>query len=47
MKCGLKKSWHYDDKKFSYTDAASFVVMERFGIEAAFTFSGNFAQYGP
>jgi uncharacterized protein len=36
----------YDDKKFSYTDATSFVVMERLGIEAAFTFDGNFTEYG-
>ncbi len=36
----------YSDKRFSYTDATSFVVMERLGIEAAFTFDRNFAQYG-
>lgn len=36
----------YDDKKFSYTDATSFVIMERLGIEAAFTFDHNFTEYG-
>lgn len=34
------------DKRFSYTDATSFVVMERLGIPAAFTFDRNFAEYG-
>lgn len=36
----------YTDKDFSYTDATSFTVMERVGIEAAFTFDRHFAQYG-
>jgi predicted nucleic acid-binding protein len=36
----------YDDKKFSYTDATSFSIMERLGIEHAFTFDHNFTQYG-
>lgn len=36
----------YDDKLFSYTDATSFVVMERLRIDAAFTFDRNFLQYG-
>jgi len=36
----------YDDKRFSYTDATSFAVMERLGIEAAFTFDKNFTEYG-
>lgn len=36
----------YDDKAFSYTDATSFVVMERLGIVEAFTFDRHFAQYG-
>jgi predicted nucleic acid-binding protein len=35
----------YDDKKFSYTDATSFAVMERLGMTHSFTFDGNFAQY--
>ncbi len=36
----------YHDKKFSYTDATSFVTMEPLGIEAAFTFDRNFTEYG-
>jgi len=36
----------YNDKRFSYTDATSFVVMDRLRIEAAFTFDENFTQYG-
>jgi hypothetical protein len=36
----------YQDKRFSFTDAISFVVMERLGIRFAFSFDRNFAQYG-
>lgn len=36
----------YDDKRFSYTDATSFVVIQRLGIDAAFTFDRNFVQFG-
>jgi predicted nucleic acid-binding protein len=36
----------YTDKDFSYTDATSFAVMERLGIEAVFTFDHHFGQYG-
>jgi predicted nucleic acid-binding protein len=36
----------YDDKKFSYTDATSFVVMDRHHIPHAFAFDRNFEQYG-
>ena len=36
----------YADKRFSFTDATSFVVMERLGISHAFTFDQNFVQYG-
>lgn len=36
----------YEDKAFSYTDAASFVLMERLGIPTAFTFDRHFRQYG-
>lgn len=36
----------YRDKDFSLTDATSFAVMERLGIQAAFPFDRNFRQYG-
>jgi len=36
----------YADKAFSYTDAASFAVMRRLGIETAFSFDRHFAQFG-
>ncbi len=38
--------YQYDDKDFSLTDAASFAVMERLRLPAAFTFDRHFAQYG-
>jgi predicted nucleic acid-binding protein len=36
----------YADKTFSYTDATSFVVMERLGLRRAFAFDPHFRQYG-
>ncbi|MGH9379741.1 MAG: type II toxin-antitoxin system VapC family toxin [Thermoanaerobaculia bacterium] len=36
----------YDDKTFSYTDAASFAVMERLGIRRAVAFDPHYSQYG-
>jgi len=36
----------YKDKDFSLTDATSFVVMERLGIDYALTFDDDFRQYG-
>ena len=36
----------YDDKAFSFADAASFAVMERRGITVAFSLDRHFAQYG-
>ena len=36
----------YEDKDFSYTDALSFVLMERLGVRLAFTFDAHFRQYG-
>jgi predicted nucleic acid-binding protein len=35
----------YHDKDFSFTDALSFIVMERLGLKLAFTFDRHFAQY--
>ncbi len=35
----------YSDHTFSYTDAVSFVVIERLGIVAAFAFDGDFLEY--
>lgn len=36
----------FSDKDFSYTDAASFVVMERLNIYIAFSLDEHFVQYG-
>ena len=36
----------YQDKFFSFTDAVSFVVMERLGITRVFSFDSDFDQYG-
>lgn len=38
--------FQYDDKNFSFTDATSFVLMERLRIGVALTTDVNFAQYG-
>jgi predicted nucleic acid-binding protein len=36
----------FADHEFSFTDCTSLVLMERLGIEAAFTFDEHFRQYG-
>jgi predicted nucleic acid-binding protein len=36
----------YQDKDFSMTDATSFVVMERLGLQHAPSFDNDFRQYG-
>lgn len=36
----------YEDKTFSYTDAASFAVMERLGLRRVVAFDAHYRQYG-
>jgi len=36
----------FSDKDFSYTDAATFAIMERLGIKTVFAFDEHFEQYG-
>lgn len=36
----------YIDKSFSYTDATTFAVMERLGINEALAFDQHFSQFG-
>jgi predicted nucleic acid-binding protein len=36
----------YDDKKYSFTDCTSFVVMQQLKLEYAFTFDHHFEQMG-
>lgn len=36
----------FADKAFSYTDATSFAIIERLGIQSAFSFDRHFAQFG-
>jgi predicted nucleic acid-binding protein len=36
----------YDDKAFSMTDAVSFAVMERLGIQHVFAYDRDFERYG-
>jgi uncharacterized protein len=38
--------FRYEDKVSSYNDTLSFAVMERLGIDLAFTFDSDFRQYG-
>ncbi len=36
----------HSDKSYSFTDCTSFALMERLGLDSAFTFDRHFAQYG-
>jgi predicted nucleic acid-binding protein len=36
----------HPDKRWPYTDCVSFAYMDEMGLEDAFTFDRNFAQYG-
>jgi len=36
----------YADKDFSYTDATSFAITKRLGLETVFAFDEHFDQYG-
>ena len=38
--------YRFEDKKYSLTDATSFVVMDRLNLSHSFTFDRNFTQYG-
>jgi uncharacterized protein len=42
----LETMRRFADKRLSLTDCASFVLMERLGLEAAFTFDGDFRDCG-
>lgn len=45
-----EKAWRifkeHEDKKYSFTDCTSFVLMEKLNVERAFVFDKNFEQYG-
>jgi predicted nucleic acid-binding protein len=46
----FERAWQmfrdYQDKKWSFTDCTSFIVMERLGITRAFAFDDHFRQFG-
>ncbi len=46
----VRRAWEvfrsFKDKKWSFTDCTSKVVMERVGIQTAFTFDHHFKQFG-
>ena len=50
MDADERKAWkmfqRYRDKRFSFVDCASFVLMQRLGIDSAFAFDEEFRQLG-
>ncbi|MEX0879708.1 MAG: PIN domain-containing protein [Thermoanaerobaculia bacterium] len=46
LRGALEKMSQFADKRLSLTDCASFDVMERLGLEAAFTFDHDFRDCG-
>jgi hypothetical protein len=46
----VRRAWtvfhQYDDKKWSFVDCASYVVMQRLDIKRAFAFDDHFRQFG-
>lgn len=46
----LQAAWevfrHYNDKEWSFTDCASKVIMEKFGVVSALAFDHHFRQFG-
>ncbi|MBK8576475.1 MAG: hypothetical protein IPN90_12650 [Elusimicrobia bacterium] len=46
----LSKAWElfkkFKDKKFSFTDVTSFVIMKDMGLRRAFSFDNDFIQAG-
>jgi len=46
FRSALKLLEQYEDKRWSYTDCTSFVVMQELGIAAAFAFDHKFEEAG-
>ncbi len=46
----IRAAWEvfrkFEDKDWSFTDCASYAVMERLGINKAFAFDHHFKQFG-
>lgn len=46
MRAALDRLERFHDKRLSLTDCVSFELMDRFGLEAAFTFDRDFRDCG-